>query len=111
MNLFDLTPTVVAEGVLGAFHDLPSLPGHGSDGLAPLCCQNLHQDDMGQLQTKFGSQTRPIGGAMCMFCVCSEPAQFIVHGVGGLIVNVHAECCVCDQTVTLQQAGGSPKCS
>ena len=105
MDLFDLAPAVPAEGVLGAFHDLPSLPGHDSDGLAPLCCQNLHQDEMGQLQAKFGSQTRLIGGAMCMFRVCAAPEQFIVQDVDGLIVKVHAECCVCNQTVTLQQAG------
>ena len=105
VDLFDLAPAVSAEGVLGAFHDLPSLPGHDSDGLAPLCCQHLHQDEMGQLQAKFESQTRLIGGAMCMFRVRAEPEQFIVQDVDGLIVKVQAECCVCNQTVTLQQAG------
>ena len=105
VDLFDLAPAVSAEGVLGAFHDLPSLPGHDSDGLAPLCCQNRHQDEMGQLQAKFGSQTRLIGGAMCMFRVRAEPEQFIVQDVDGLIVKVQAECCVCNQTVTLQQSG------
>ena len=53
VDLFDLAPAVSAEGVLNAFHDLPSLPGHDGDGLAPLCCQHLHQDEMGQLQAKF----------------------------------------------------------
>ena len=105
MDLFDLAPAVSAEGVLGAFHDLPSLPGDDGDGLAPLCCQHLHQDEMGQLQAKFESQTRLIGGAMCMFRVRAEPEQFIVQDVDGLIVKVQAECCVCNQTVTLQQAG------
>ena len=42
---------------------------------------------------------------MCMFCVRAEPEQFIVQDVDGLIVKVQAECCVCKQTVTLQQAG------
>ena len=105
VDLFDLAPAVSAEGVLGAFHDLPSLPGDDGDGLAPLCCQHLHQDEMGQLQAKFESQTRLIGGAMCMFRVRAEPEQFIVQDVDGLIVKVQAECCVCNQTVTLQQAG------
>ena len=94
-----------AEGVLRAFHNLPALPGHDSDGLAPLCCQHLHQDEMGQLQAKFESQTRLIGGAMCMFRVRAEPEQFIVQDIDGLIVKVQAECCVCSQTMTLQQAG------
>ena len=105
VDLFDLAPAVSAEGVLGAFHDLPSLPGDDGDGLAPLCCQHLHQDEMGQLQAKFESQTRLIGGAMCMFRVRAEPEQFIVQDVDGLIVKIQAECCVCKQTVTLQQAG------
>ena len=42
---------------------------------------------------------------MCMFRVRAEPEQFIVPDVDGLIVKVQAECCVCNQTVTLQQAG------
>ena len=42
---------------------------------------------------------------MCMFRVRAEPAQFIVQDVDGLIVKVQAECCVCNQTLTLQQAG------
>ena len=49
MNLFELAPAVSTEGVLEAFHDLPSLPGDDGDGLAPLCCQHVHQDDLGQL--------------------------------------------------------------
>ena len=65
----------------------------------------MHQDEMVQLQAKFESQTRLIGGAMCMFRVRAEPAQFIVQDVDGLIVKVQAACCVCNQTVTLQQAG------
>ena len=105
VDLFDLAPAVSVEGVLGAFHDLPSLPGDDGDGLAPLCCQHLHLDEMGQLQAKFESQTRLIGGAMCMFRVRADPEQFIVQDVDGLIVKVQAECCVCNQTVTLQQAG------
>merc|ERR1739836_303397 len=105
VGLFDLAPAVSAEGVLGAFHDLPSLPGDGGDGLAPLCCQHLHQHEMGQLQAKFESQTRLIGRAICMFRVCAEPEQFIVQDVDGLIVKIQAECCVCNQTVALQQAG------
>ena len=40
-----------------------------------------------------------------MFRVRAEPEQKIVQDVDGLIVNVQAECCVCNQTVTLQQAG------
>ena len=105
VDLFDLAPAVSAEGVLGAFHDLPSLPGDEGDGLAPLCFQHLYQDEMGQLQAKIESRTRLIGGAMCMFRVHAEPEAFIVQDVEGLIVKVQAECCVCKQTVTLQQAG------
>ena len=37
--------------------------------------------------------------------VRAEPEQFIVQDVDGLIVTVQAKCCVCNQTVTLQQAG------
>ena len=110
VDLFELAPAVSAEGVLAAFHDLPSLPGDDGDGLAPLCCQHLRQNGMGQLQAKFESQTRLIGGAMCMFRVRAEPEQSIVQDVDGLIVNVHAECCVCNPAVTLQQAG-APKVS
>lgn len=105
VDLFDLAPAVSAEGVLAAFHNLPSLPGHDSDGLAPLCCQHLHQDSMGQLQAKFESQTRLIGGAMCMFRVRAEPEPKIMQDIDGLIVKVQAQCCVCNQTMTLQQAG------
>ena len=60
---------------------------------------------MGRLQAKFGNQTRLIEGAMCMFRVRAEPEQYIVQDVDGLVVKVQAECCVCNQTVTLQQAG------
>ena len=60
---------------------------------------------MGQLQAKFESQTRLISGAMCMFHVLADPVQSIVQDVDGLVVKVQAECCVCKQTVTLQQAG------
>ena len=42
---------------------------------------------------------------MCVFRVRAEPEQFIVQDVDGLIVKVQAECGVCNQTVTLQQAG------
>ena len=49
MNLFELAPAVSTEGVLGAFHDLPSLPTEDGDGVAPLCGQHVHQDDLGQL--------------------------------------------------------------
>ena len=103
--LFDLAPAVSADGVLGAFHDLPSLTADDGDGLAPLCCQHLHQNEMGQLQAKFESQTRLISGAMCMFHVLADPVQSIVQDVDGLVAKVQAECCVCKQTVTLQQAG------
>ena len=105
VDLFDLAPAVSADGVLGAFHDLPSLPADDGDGLAPLCCQHVHQNEMGQLQAKFESQTRLISGAMCMFHVLADPVQSIVQDVDGLVVKVQAECCVCKQTVTLQQAG------
>ena len=37
--------------------------------------------------------------------VRAELEQFIVQDVDGLIVKIQAECCVCKQTVTLQQAG------
>ena len=40
-----------------------------------------------------------------MFRVRAEPEPFIVQDVDGLIVKIQAECCVCKQTVTLQQAG------
>merc|ERR1712026_563430 len=73
VDVFDLAPAVSAEGVLAAFNQLPSLPNDEGDGLAPLCCQHLHQDEMGQLQAKFESDTRRIGGAMCMFRVHEEP--------------------------------------
>ena len=56
--------------VLAAFHNLPSLPGNDNDGRAPLCCQHLHQNEMGQLQAKFNFQPQFIAGAMCMFRVC-----------------------------------------
>lgn len=105
VGLFDLAPAVSAEGVLAALHNLLSLPGHDSDGLVPLCCQHLHQDSMGQLQAKFESQTRLIGGAMCMFRVRAEPEPNIMQDIDGLIVKVQAQCCVCNQTMTLQQAG------
>ena len=105
VELFDLAPAVSAEGILAAFHDLPSLPGDDGDGLAPLCCQHLHQDEMGQLQAKFESQTRLIGGAMCMFRVRAEPEASMVQNVDGLIVKIKAECCVCKHKVTLQKAG------
>lgn len=105
VNLFDLAPAVSAEGARAAFHNLPSLPGHDRDGLVPLCCQHLHQDSMGQLQAKFESQTRLIGGAMCMFRVCAEPEPKIMQDIDGMIVKVQAQCCVCNQTMTLQQAG------
>ena len=49
MNLFELAPAVSTEGVLEAFHDLPSLPTEDGDGGAPLCGQHVHQDDLGQL--------------------------------------------------------------
>lgn len=94
-----------AEGVLAAFHILLSLPGHDRDGLVPLCCQHLHPDAMGQLQENIESQTRLIGGAMCMFRVRAEPEPNIMQDIDGLIVKVQAQCCVCNQTMTLQQAG------
>ena len=105
VDLFDLAPAVSAEGMLAAFHNLPALPGNDGDGLAPLCCKHLHQDEMGQLQAKFEGQTRLISGATCMFRVHAEPESFIVQDVDGLIVNLQALCCVCEETVTLQQAG------
>ena len=40
-----------------------------------------------------------------MFRVRAEPEPFIVQDVDGLIVKVQADCCVCNQRVTLQQAG------
>lgn len=83
VDLFDLAPAVSAEGVRAACHNLPSLPGHDSDGLAPLCCQHLHQDSMGQLQAKFESQTRIIGGAMCMFRVRAAPEPNIMQDIDG----------------------------
>ena len=63
---------------------------------------------MGQLQPKFESDSFH-RRAMCMFRVRAEPEQCIVQDVDGLIVKVQAECCVCNQTVTLQQAG-APQC-
>ena len=105
MRIFDLVPALTTEGLLPAFHALPSLPGGGGDGLPPLCCQHVHLDEMGKLQAKFDTQTQVISGAMCMFRVRAEPEPFIVQDVEGMIVKVQAECCACKQTVTLQQAG------
>ena len=42
---------------------------------------------------------------MCMFRVCAEPEPMLLEGVDGMIVKIQADCCVCKQTVTLQQAG------
>ena len=42
---------------------------------------------------------------MCMFRVRADRDQFIVRAVDGFIVKVQAECCVCNRTLTLQQAG------
>ena len=105
VDLFDLAPAVSADGVLAAFHELPSLPADDGDGQAPLCCQHVHQNEMGQLQAKFESQTRLISGAMCMFHVLADPVQSMVQDVDGLVVKVEAKCCVCNQTMKLQQAG------
>ena len=104
MDLFDLAPAVSAEGVLGAFHDLPApaLPGDKGDGLAPLCCQHLQQDSMGQLQASCNGKTQLIGGAMCMYRVAADPDQFIEQDVDGLIVKVQATCCVCSRMMKLQ---------
>lgn len=90
VDLFVLAPAVSAEGALAAFHNLLSLPGHDSDGLVPLCCQHLHPDSMGQLQAKFESQTRLIGGAMCMFRVRAEPEPTIMQDIDGLMAKVQA---------------------
>jgi hypothetical protein len=105
VDLFDLAPAVSAEGVLAAFHDLPALPGDNGDGLAPLCCQHLQQDSMGQLQASCDGKTQLIAGAMCMFRVTSDPEQMIVQDVDGLIVKVQGKCSVCSKIMTLQQAG------
>ncbi len=106
VDLFDLAPAVSAEGVLGAFHgDLPALSGLHGDGLAPLCCQHLQQDSMGQLEASCDGHTQLIGGAMCMFRVAADPEQFIVQDVDGLIVTLKGTCCVCSKSMTLQQAG------
>ena len=105
VDLFDLAPAVSAEGVLGAFHDLPALPGDRGDGLAPLCCQHVQQDSMGQLQASCHGKTQLIGGAMCMFRVAAEPEQFIVPDIDGLTVKAQATCCVCSSMMKLQQAG------
>ena len=75
VDLFDLAPAVRSDGLLAAFHELPSLPGEGADGLAPLCCQHLQRDDMGQLQANFTSESRLIGGAMCMFRVAADQSR------------------------------------
>ena len=83
----------------------PALPGDRGDGLAPLCCQHLEQDSMGQLQASCNGKTQLIGGAMCMFRVAADPEQFIVQDVDGLIVKVQATCCVCSRMMKLQQAG------
>ena len=105
VDLFDLAPAVSPEGLLVAFNDLPSLPTEEGDGVAPLCCQHVQQDDLGQLQATFDTGTRRIGGAMIMFRVDAEPKQRMQPNVDGLIVTVQGACCVCNQTVTLQQAG------
>ena len=105
VDLFDLSPAVSADGVLESFREMPLLPGDDGDGVAPLCCRHLHRDEMGQLQAKFGSNTRVIGAAMCLFRVCAEPEAEMVPEVEGLIVKVEAECCVCKDKVILQQAG------
>ena len=60
---------------------------------------------MGQLQAKFDTQTRSIGDAICMFRAHGDPQASMVEEVEGLIVKVQAKCCVCQQIVTLQQAG------
>ena len=40
-----------------------------------------------------------------MFRVRAEPEPKIMQDIDGLIVKVPARCCVCNQTMTLQQAG------
>ena len=93
------------EGLLVAFNDLPSLPTEEGDGVAPLCCQHVQHDELGQLQATFDTGSRRIGGAIIMFRVAAEPKQRMQPNVDGLIVTVQGACCVCNQTVTLQQAG------
>ena len=105
VDLFDLSSAISKDGILTAFHDMPSPPVHNNNGVARLCCQNLHQDDMGQLQAKFDSHTRSIGDAICLFRANADPQQSFVEGVEGLVVNVQAKCCICHNIVTLQQAG------
>ena len=106
VDLFDLSSAVSEEGMLVAFRgDLPSLPSEQGGGLAPLCCQHLHQDDMGQLHAICGDQRRGIDGAMCTFRVSGKPDFTVLENVDGLIVKVKAVCSLCKETVTLQKAG------
>ena len=40
-----------------------------------------------------------------MFCVAEKPKTQMQPNVDGLIVTVEGTCCMCNKTVTLQQAG------
>ena len=93
------------EGLLVAFNDLPSLPTEEGDGVAPLCCQHVQHDELGQLQATFDGGSRRISGAIIMFCVAEKPKTQMQPNVDGLIVTVEGTCCMCNKTVTLQQAG------
>ena len=105
VDLFDLAPAVSPEGLLVAFNDLPSLPTEEGDGVAPLCCQHVQHDELGQLQATFDTGSRRISGAIIMFRVAEVPKTKMQPNVDGLIVTVQGACCMCNQTVTLQQAG------
>ena len=93
------------EGLLVAFNDLPSLPTEEGDGVAPLCCQHVQHDELGQLQATFDGGSRRISGAIIMFRVAEKPKTQMQPNVDGLIVTVEGTCCMCNKTVTLQQAG------
>ncbi len=57
VELFDLTAAISADGAMVAFQDMPVMPNSKADGLAPLCCQHLKHDSMGQLQVVYQSTT------------------------------------------------------
>ena len=59
---------------------------------------------MGQRQASCDGKIQSIDGAMCMFHVAAEPAQFIAQEVDSWIVKVQATCCVCSSMMELQQA-------
>jgi hypothetical protein len=105
VDLFDVTHQVNSDGVLALYKNLNNDNCDGSPGLAPACCQNICQNELGQLMLKCSDVVHNIECARLLGIAAGKPTVEVLQDIDGIKVTLEMQCVVCGKQCQLNASG------